>query len=288
MKFSRFSLPVALLAAAALIAAFMALPQTSTIESAAGAIESLPSPTTQVLETTAHDHAAPADDAVHDHTLIADVSSTDSGHQHSSSPTNAPEGAANGLHAHDPPAASVLPTGPIVSVNDPRLSSAQQNAANSLLIASRSTIASFPNITALAAGGYVSVGDNSSGLQHWVKDAFTNDGLEVDPNHIESFVVNIASGQTVGAMFILEPGKTMANVPEIAGELTQWHIHKTICFSTSQIWRFVSFASNNNCPSGAAPRTVPPMMHVWSYDPPCGPFVGTEGHGSTNCSAHAH
>lgn len=288
MKFLRFSLPVALLATAALIAAFMALPQTSTIESAAGAIESLPSPTTQVLETTAHDHAAPADDAVHDHTLIADVSSTDSGHQHSSAPTNASEGTANGPHAHDPPAASVLPTGPIVSVNDPRLSPSQQNAATTLLISSRATIASLPNTTALAASGYVSVGDNSSGLQHWVNDTYTRDGRELDPSRIESFVVNPTSGRTVGAMFMLEPGKTMASVPDIAGELTIWHVHPTICFSTTQIWRYVSIASNNNCPSGAAPRIVPPMMHVWSYDPPCGPFVGTEGHGSSNCSAHGH
>jgi len=288
MKFSRFPLPVALLAIAALIAALMALPQTATVEASAGAIESLPSPTTQALETTAHDHAAPAEGEAHDHTLVADVSSTASGHQHSSTPTNAAEGMANESHAHEPPAASVLPTGPIVSVNDPRLTPAQQNAATTLLVASRSSIASFPNTTALAAGGYVSVGDNSSGLQHWVNDAFVNDGLEVNPNHIESFVVNIASGRTVGAMFILEPGKTMANVPNIAGELTTWHIHSTICFSTTQIWRFVSFANNNNCPSGAAPRIVPPMMHVWSYDPPCGPFVGTEGHGSANCSKHAH
>jgi hypothetical protein len=29
------------------------------------------------------------------------------------------------------------------------------------------------------------------------------------------------------------------------------------------------------------------MMHVWLTDPPCGPFSGVDGHGSTDCS-HAH
>jgi predicted esterase YcpF (UPF0227 family) len=72
------------------------------------------------------------------------------------------------------------------------------------------------------------------------------------------------------------------------GELTTWHVHQTICFSNTQIWRFVSFATNNSCPNGSSPRVVPPMMHVWSDDPPCGPFVGTEGHGTTSCAAHAH
>lgn len=288
MKFSRFAGPTALLSTAALIAIFMALPQTSAVESAAGAFESAPALTIQDLETVPHDHAAPTDDAAHDHTLVATSSSSESGHQHPNGLTGTSEVTGTDPHAHQPSDPSILPTGPIVSVNDPRLSPAQQNAASTLLVAARSTIASFPNAAALAAGGYVSAGDNSSGLQHWVNDAFTHDGLEVDPNRIESFVVNITSGRTEGAMFILEPGKTMASVPDIAGELTTWHTHPTICFSITQIWHFVSFASNNNCPSGAAPRTVPPMIHVWSYDPPCGPFVGTEGHGSTNCSAHAH
>ncbi len=288
MRLSRFFLPVALLTVTALIAFLMTQPLTSTSQSATVTVESLLSPTTQVLETTTHDHSAPADDAAHGHTLIANVSSTDSAHQHSSTPTNAAEGMANDSHAHEPPAASVLPTGPIVSVNDPRLTPAQQNAASTLLTSSRATIASLPNTTTLAAAGYVSVGDNSSGLQHWVNDAYTRDGRELDPSRIESFVVNVSSGRTVGAMFMLEPGKTMASVPDIAGELTTWHVHPTICFSTTQIWRYVSFASNNNCPSGAAPRTVPPMIHVWSDDPPCGPFVGAEGHGTANCKAHAH
>lgn len=288
MKVSRFILPVALLAVTGLIVLLMQRPLTSNVQSAAGAIESLPSTTTQNPETIPHDHAAAADDAAHDHTSDAATSSADAGHQHSVASNNSSGSSATGEHTHDPSTPSAEPTGPIVSVNDPRLSPTQQAAASNLLTASRSTIASLPNTSALTAAGYVSVGDSSGGLQHWVNDSYMHDGRELDPNHIESFVVNASSGRTVGAMYTLEPGKTMANVPNIAGELTTWHVHQTICFSNTQIWHFVTFATNNSCPNGSTPRAVPPMMHVWSDDPPCGPFVGTEGHGTSSCGAHAH
>ncbi len=287
-RVSRFILPVALLAITGLIVLLMQRPLTSNVQSAAGASESLPSTTTASPETLPHDHSASAEGETHDHTSDAATSSADTGHQHSSAATTSSGGSATGEHTHDSGTPSGEPTGPIVSVNDPRLSPAQQAAASSLLVSSRSTIASFPNTSALTAGGYVSVGDSSGGLQHWVNDSYMHDGRELDPNHIESFVVNASSGRTVGAMYTLEPGKTMANVPDIAGELTIWHVHPTICFSNTQIWHFVSFASNNSCPSGSTPRAVPPMMHVWSDDPPCGPFIGAEGHGTTSCAAHSH
>jgi len=289
MRLPRFVLPAGLLAVTALIAFLMTQPLTSTSQSAAVTVELNPSPTTQDTETIPHDHVVDAVGVTaHDHTQASDATVTDPTHQHTNASTNPSDVASTDGHVHDAAAPSVPTAGPIISVNDPRLTPAQQSAASTLLTSSRATIASLPNTTTLAAAGYVSAGDNSSGLQHWVNDAYSRDGRELDPSRIESFVVNVSSGRTVGAMFMLEPGKTMASVPDIAGELTIWHVHPTICFSTTQIWHYVSFASNNNCPAGSAPRSVPPMIHVWSDDPPCGPFVGAEGHGTTSCSAHAH
>jgi len=289
MGLPRFVLPVGLLAVTALIAFLMTQPLTSTSQSAAVTVELNPSPTTQDTGTIPHDHVADAADvASHDHTQVADTAVTDPTHQHANAVTNPSDAGATDAHVHDAAAPPVPTAGPIVSVNDPRLTPAQQSAASALLVASRAAIASLPTTTALAAGGYVSAGDNSGGLQHWVNDSYTHDGRELDPSRIESFVVNPTSGRTVGAMFTLEPGKTMANVPNIAGELTIWHVHPTICFSNTQIWHFVSFAVNKTCPTGSTPREVPPMMHVWSDDPPCGPFVGAEGHGTASCNAHAH
>ncbi len=286
---SRLFVPVTLLVIAALLAVVASRPLPPASESAAGAA-SFESPSDTVdPESLPHAHTTSVDGAsidghAHDDTPV----STDPAHVHLASASATSGASSPDGHTHDTTAPGNTPTGPIVSIDDPRLAPAQQQAARSLLVSSRAAIASLPNASALSAAGYVPVGDNSSGMQHWVNDAYTHDGRELDPSHIESFMTNRSTGRTTGAMYILEPGKTMANVPNIAGELTTWHVHPKICFSTTQIWHFVSFASNGNCQTGSAARDVPPMMHVWADDPPCGPFVGTEGHGSTSCAPHSH
>ena len=284
---SRLFVPVTLLVIAALLAVVASRPLPPASESAAGAA-SFESPSDTVdPESLPHTHTTAADGtAVDVHTHDDTTASTDPAHVHIASASNGAT-AADG-HTHDTTAPGNTPTGAIVSIDDPRLSPAQQQAARSLLVSSRAAIASLPDASALTAAGYVPVGDNSSGMQHWVNDAYTHDGRELDPSHIESFMTNISTRRTTGAMYILEPGKTMANVPDIAGELTTWHVHPPICFSTTEIWHFVSFASNRNCPAGSVVRDVPPMMHVWADDPACGPFVGTEGHGTTTCASHSH
>ena len=291
---SRLFVPVALVVIAALVA-IVALDPVRRVTDTAGASASASEVSaTMVDESTAHTHDATTDmtvtDHAHDETVVASESAV---HDHSTTSAGESSSAASSTHSHEttpPDAGGAGPTltGPIVSVDDPRLSPAQQNAARTLLVASRATVASLPNESALRAAGYTPVGDNSSGLQHWTNDAYTHDGRELDPSHIEVLMTNRSTGRTVGAMYMLEPGKTMANVPDIAGELTQWHVHPPICFSTTEIWRYVAVATNRNCPAGSAVRDVPPMMHVWSDDPPCGPFVGTDGHGSTTCTAHSH
>ena len=236
--------------------------------------------------STVHDHASDPAASSHDHSDHVTTQSDPIDHIHPVELSLEAEPVGDHVHPADP--ATNTPTGPIISIDDPRLSAEQQQAARSLLVASRSSIASLPDETALAAAGYAPVGDNSSGMQHWVNDAYTHDGRELDPSRIESFMTERSSGRTTGAMYILEPGKSMSDVPDIAGELTIWHVHPTICFSDAQIWQFVSFTSNGTCRTGSSARDVPPMMHVWADDPVCGPFVGTEGHGSTTCSGHLH
>ena len=287
---SRLFVPVTLLVIAALLAVVASRPVPKSSESAAavGAPAFESSDAVVDPESLPHTHTSAVDETSADgHTHdTATTDSADPTHQHTTSATSG--SVASDGHTHDTTTPGTTAAGPIVSVDDPRLSPAQQDAARTLLVTSRSAIASLPNTAALSAAGYVPVGDNSSGMQHWVNDAYTHDGRELDASHIESFMTSNSTGRTTGAMYILEPGRTMANVPNIAGELTTWHVHQPICFSTTQSWHFVSFASNGNCPSGAAARNVPPMMHVWSDDPPCGPFVGTEGHGTTSCAAHTH
>ena len=287
---TRWIVPLGLLAIASLTMALTVQGTAPPAEQALGdsSSELVESSSGNTGETIPHEHSdadvhAPSDDHVHEiSSIVSDPSHT---HNDASVSSGAPPSTES--HNHDAVAPGPTLTGPIVSVDDPRLTPTQQNAARTLLTASRTAIGRFPNTASLTLAGYEWSGDNSGGVSHWVKDEFTHDGRELDADRIETFVVNSSTGRTIGVMYLLEPGKTMANVPNIAGELTPWHVHNSICFSTTQVWRFIAVASNGTCPAGSAPRNVPPMMHVWADDPPCGPFVGTEGHGATTC-AHSH
>jgi hypothetical protein len=85
-------------------------------------------------------------------------------------------------------------------------------------------------------------------------------------------------------MYILSVGKTMDDVPDIAGELTTFHDHTNLCFSGTRV---VGLAEDGECPQGSVLLVTPPMLHVWMVEHPCGPFAGieTSGHGTT-CATH--
>ena len=91
----------------------------------------------------------------------------------------------------------------------------------------------------------------------------------------------------MSGMYILNPGKTMANVPALAGPLTTWHDHQNLCFSGTTL---VGLSVNGSCdPAQGGPGgtliPTPPMLHVWLVPHPCGPFAGIETHGG-GCATH--
>ena len=77
----------------------------------------------------------------------------------------------------------------------------------------------------------------------------------------------------------------MADVPDVAGELTVWHDHQNLCWDRSGL-RLAGLFLNGRCFPGGTLRATPPMLHVWLGDHPCGPFAGIEGHGG-GCT-HGH
>jgi hypothetical protein len=127
----------------------------------------------------------------------------------------------------------------------------------------------------------------AGGFEHFINYDYAADGRELDANAIESIVLQVqpdGSKTVASAMFIMEAGTTMENVPDIAGELTPWHDHQNLCFGPDG--RLAGRLVNGSCVPGGTLRATAPMMHVWLVDTPCGPFSGTEGHGG-NCQ-HAH
>lgn len=188
-------------------------------------------------------------------------------------------------HAHtdDPTAAA---TGPIISLDDARVTEEQRAVAADLIATTSSAIAGYADLAAVQAAGYVSIGDGSTGFEHYISPAYLADGVELDPARIESIVYTVAPDGTrtlASGMYILGFGKTMADVPDVAGELTTWHDHQNLCWEGVRVVGTTD--ATGSCPRGVF-RSTPPMLHVWVVDNPCGPFAGLEGHGD-GC-AHSH
>jgi hypothetical protein len=180
-------------------------------------------------------------------------------------------------------------TGPIVSLDDPRLTKDQEKRAEQLLDTTRAALTAFPDEASVVAAGYQSIGDGRrpGTFEHFVNAAFTGDGHELNAAAIESIVLQVqpdGSKTVASAMYIMEPGTTMETVPDVAGELTPWHDHQNLCFAPNG--RLAGRLVNGTCVPGGTLRLTAPMMHVWLADTPCGPFSGIEGHGG-NCQ-HAH
>ena len=174
------------------------------------------------------------------------------------------------------------PSGMIISINDPRLSSDERARAQALLDSSAAGMAKYTGLVgrqalsaALRADGYVSIGDSGTGFEHFVNSAYLADGIELDVNKVESIVLQRQpdSSWILGAaMYILNNGKTMNDVPEIAGTFTTWHDHQNLCWEGLQV---VGLLINGTCTRGTF-RPTPPMLHVWMTPQACGPFAGTE------------
>jgi len=180
--------------------------------------------------------------------------------------------------------------GPIISVDDPRLSEKQQERATDLIDETRAALAAFPDEASVVAAGYVSIGDGRrpGAFEHFVNHDHLTDDKSLDASAIESIVTQRQADGTkkvMSAMYILSSGSAMEDVPEIAGELTTWHDHQNLCWDPSG-QRLAGSLVNGECRPGGVLRATAPMLHVWLEDTPCGPFSGIEGHGGS-CE-HGH
>lgn len=188
------------------------------------------------------------------------------------------------------PAPSGLAADPVFSGADTSHdSSAQLQAAKRLIESTRAAVAAkFPDQAALLAAGYQSIGDGLvTQYDHFIKAEYLQDGRELDPERVESVMLERTptGWRVASAMYILEAGKTMAEVPDVAGELTVWHDHQDLCWDRSGL-RLAGLYLNGRCVPGGTLRATPPMLHVWLADHPCGPFAGIEGHGGACTHGH--
>ncbi|HVM00227.1 MAG TPA: hypothetical protein VM324_13125 [Egibacteraceae bacterium] len=135
--------------------------------------------------------------------------------------------------------------------------------------------------------GYASIGDAFSGYEHFVHWGWAADETILDPQRPESLMYEVGADGTrrlVSAMYLLPPGATMADVPDLGDERAVWHDHDNLCWTPDR--RLAGVLLDGECFPGGEHVVSPPMLHVWIVEHPCGPFAGIEGHG--NACAHAH
>jgi len=172
------------------------------------------------------------------------------------------------------------PAKPIDLSCSPGVTAAQQARAEQLIRDTLRDLPHYANTGTAFAEGYRSIGDSITGDEHYVKWAYLSDGRILDSKHPESLVYEMRNGRKtlVAAMYMLELGSTFADVPDVGGALTQWHVHRDLCLTDDPeqkiILRFT--ASDGSCPSGTSQASNTPMLHVWTVPNPCGPFASLE------------
>lgn len=133
--------------------------------------------------------------------------------------------------------------------------------------------------------GWVSIGDQRTGYEHFVNPATLLDGKFLDTKAPESIVYKVY-GDTrilVSAMYMANLGVGIddAKLTDYAGRLMQWHVHDNLCWKLGNDMRPAITGitdGNDKCPSGSRRANVRiPMVHVWVVPHPCGPFAAVEG-----------
>ena len=138
------------------------------------------------------------------------------------------------------------------------------------------------------AAGYRSIGDRIT-VEHYVNWSYINDGRILDPLRPESIVYQYRGGtqRAVAAMYQLPFGSTFADVPDVGGPLTQWHVHANLCLTNNPQQKVLSSFTtiSGSCPPGTNKAGNTPMLHVWTVPNPCGPFASLEGVGAGQVAA---
>ena len=237
-----------------------------------------------------HDDAARTD--TDDHTDHADAAHTDTDHDDSHDAVTPATGAEQ--HEHDPAAwpRPWDPAGPIDFSGVAGVTPEQQERAEQLVRDTLRDLPAFADVASLGALGYHSIGDASTGFEHYINLSLFGDGKELDPTAPESLVYQVDGDDRtlVSAMFIVaDTAIDDPRLTEFAGPLMQWHVHDNLCWGLDDdgdpVVKGVLASPGDTCPPGSINAGAEnPMVHVWIAPHVCGPFAALEGHGAGQAS----
>ncbi|CAB4914336.1 unannotated protein [freshwater metagenome] len=169
----------------------------------------------------------------------------------------------------------------------PGVSIDQELRARDLIEASQKMLPEWADTKTAIAGGWNSIGDASTGFEHYINRALIEDDKFLDPAAPESLVYQVDGDKRtlVSAMFIAKTGVAIDDptLIDFAGNLMQWHIHDNLCWKLKNGIAVIGGITDaaGNCPAGTVRAGAGnAMVHVWIAPHPCGPFAALEGNGA--------
>lgn len=236
---------------------------------------------TGMVAGTSHSHAAGADHAAGGHGAGDELAAAD---DHHADDDEHAEGAGHtDGEEHNAPAVATVPydpTKPIDLGGVEGVTPEQQAMAENIVAVTVMRLGQWADPAVAEAAGFRSIGDGATGVEHFVHAGFRADGIHLDPDRPESLVYDTTSGgrRLVAAMYMVDEGTPLADVPDYGGALMQWHIHDNLCYNAEGQVRGLTDAEGN-CAPGLFKPVPTPMIHVWIEPHPCGPFAALEGIG---------
>lgn len=166
----------------------------------------------------------------------------------------------------------------------------QQAFAENLVAATVRDLPQWSDLEAVAAAGFRSIGDGSTGHEHYIQWDWIDDDVILDPDYPESLVFEPqpdGSKRLVSAMFMLPSATPLDEVPDFGGALMQWHVHGDLCFTDDPVAPRVAGVKpiGETCRPPFVDGPLAPMIHVWIIPHECGPFAALDGVGRGQVAA---
>ncbi len=177
---------------------------------------------------------------------------------------------------------------PLDISNVANVSAEQESRAKALIKSTQRELPTWADYQTALAGGWQSIGDGSTGFEHFIKRELIQDDKFLDPTAPEALVYKVegAKRTLVSVMFIAKTGVTVddPSLTDYAGGLIQWHSHDNLCWrNNAQGVPVISGLTDGagNCPAGSVRAGGNnAMVHVWITPHLCGPFAALEGAGA--------
>ncbi|MEV0251719.1 hypothetical protein AB0H76_34375 [Nocardia sp. NPDC050712] len=211
------------------------------------------------------------------------------GHVHSHEGGGGHSHAAAGEHDHGTGTAwprPFDPASPIDVSGVPEVTAAQEQRASALIRTTLDRLPAFADVNSVGALGFRSIGDASTGYEHFINFGYIRDDRFLDAAYPESLVYRVdgTARTLVSAMYIAKNKKIDdPDLVDYGGSLMQWHVHDNLCWKSGDNGPQVAGVvdAQGNCPPGSLnPGSGNPMVHVWITANQCGPFAALEGHGA--------